>query len=462
MSRALLHAWERTLRRQGGDRAVIQAANGATVSFRELDARASAWLRTYAPDPAPLRGCAVLFAGANGIGWLQIFLGLLKAGAVVVPLDAAEPPAAQRKLAVALRAAGWWNGTSLERLGEARRFRDPAVCLIKLTSGTTRKPRGLVFTTGQMLADGRQVTAAMGIGPRDLNYALIPLGHSYGLGNLTLPLLAQGVPLVCGSAPLPHAIAADFARWRPTVFPGVPAVWRALAASDLALPTLRLAISAGAPLPPEVARAFAGRFGQRLHNFYGSSETGGIAYDRTGEATLAGGVGGALRGVKLTGLRGSRLLVSSAAVLTQGNRRRVAGRGAWIMPDCATLGPHDDVTLAGRRGPTVKIAGRRVSLTEVSQRLRRLPGVGEVWVGVSGGGDPVLGAAVATQRTAAELRYELLADTPAWKIPKRLVVLAALPLTARGKPDTRALLAIAFPSAKAGHPEQGDLDLDKE
>jgi acyl-CoA synthetase (AMP-forming)/AMP-acid ligase II len=462
MSRALLQAWDKTLHRRGGDRAVMQAGNGAAVTFRELDARAAAWLRTYAPDPVQLRGRAVLFAEANGIGWLQIFLGLLKAGAVAVPLDAAEPLPAQRQLATALRAAFRWNGARLEPLTGARRFRDPAVCLIKLTSGTTGETRALVFTGGQLLADGRQVTASMGIGPRDLNYALIPLGHSYGLGNLTVPLLAQGVPLVCGSAPLPHAIAADFARWRPTVFPGVPALWRALAASDLALPAMRLAISAGAPLPPEVARDFAARFGQRLHNFYGSSETGGIAYDRTGAATLAGGVGRALRGVKLTALRGSRLQVSSAAVLTQGNRRHSAGAGVWIMPDFATLGEHGGLRLLGRRGATVKIAGRRVNLVEVAERLRRLPGVREAWAGVGAGSDPILGAVVATRRTATELRAALLADTATWKIPKRLVTVPALPLTTRGKLDTRALQAMTFPSAQAGHTEERGLDLDQE
>jgi acyl-coenzyme A synthetase/AMP-(fatty) acid ligase len=284
----------------------------------------------------------------------------------------------------------------------------------------------------------------MGIGRTDLNYALIPLGHSYGLGNLTMPLLASGVPLVCGTAPLPHAIAADFARWRPTVFPGVPAMWRALAMTDLALPGLRLAISAGAPLPPEVARDFAARFGQRLHSFYGSSETGGITYDRTGAATLAGKVGRAMRGVKLAQLRGARLRVSGAAVLTQGNRRRVGKLGAWIMTDCVNLDARGGVTLLGRRGTTVKIAGRRVNLNEVADRLRRLPGVREAWAGVSAGPDPVLGAVVATERTAAELRAHLLTDTAGWKIPKRLLVVAALPVTARGKPDTRALQAMAF------------------
>jgi len=444
MSHALLQAWGKTLRRRGGDRAVVQAVDGRSVTFRGLDARASAWLRAHAPDPTQLTGRAVVFAAANGIGWLEIFLGLLKAGAVAVPLDAAEPPVAQRQIAASLRAAFWWDGAKLQALAGARRYRDPTLCLIKLTSGTTGQPRALVFTAAQMLADGRQVTSTMGIGPRDLNYALIPLGHSYGLGNLTVPLLAQGVPLVCGSAPLPHAIAADFARWRPTVFPGVPAMWRALAASDLALPGFRLGISAGAPLPPEVARAFAARFGRRLHSFYGSSETGGIAYDRTGAGALAGEVGRAMRGVKLAGLRGARLQVSGAAVLTYGNRRREGARGAWIMPDRVALNARGGVTLLGRRGTTVKIAGRRVNLAEVSGQLRRLPGVRDAWAGVRAGADPVLGAVVASDRTVAELRGALLADTAAWKIPKKLLVVAALPLTARGKPDTRALQAMMF------------------
>lgn len=462
MSSALLSAWTRTLRRHGAARAVVQADNGAAVTFRELDTRADAWLRTHAADwrrgdPAAkrsfaatgaprrqkipdLKGRAVVFAAPNSIAWLEIFLGLLKAGAVVVPLDAAEPPAAQRRLATSLRAGFWWNGTKLEALAGARRYRDPKVCLVKLTSGTTGQPRALVFTADQLLADGRQVTATMGIRPRDLNYALIPLGHSYGLGNLTIPLLAQGVPLVCGTAPLPHASAADFARWSPTVFPGVPAMWRALAASDLRLPGLRLAISAGAPLPPEVARDFAARFGRRLHGFYGSSETGGITYDRTGAATLAGGVGRALRGVKLTARKGRRLQVNSPAVFSHGNRRH----HTWIMPDRATVDARGGVTLLGRCDTTVKIAGRRVSLTEVSDRLRRLPDVREVWVGVTSGPDPVLGAVVATGRTTVELRAALLADTAAWKIPKKLIVVSSWPLTARGKPDTRALQAMTF------------------
>lgn len=453
MSRALLQAWDQTVRRFGAKRAVVQAADAALATFRELDARATAWRESHAPDQKSLQGRAVIFAVPNGLGWLEIFLGLLKAGAVVVPLDAAEPPLAQRQLAASLRAAFWWDGKKLDALPRPKRFRDPAICLIKLTSGTTGKPRALVFTAEQLLADGRQVTTTMGIRPRDLNYALIPLGHSYGLGNLTLPLLAHGVPLVCGAAPLPHAVAADFARWKPTVFPGVPAMWRALAASDVALRSLRLAISAGAPLAPDVARDFAARFDRRLHSFYGSSETGGIAYDRSGVATFAGEVGRAMHGVALTKLPGARLRVKSAAVFTHRNRHRAGQAGTWIMPDRVAFSARGGLTLLGRRGTTVKIAGRRINLAEVSDRLRRLAHVRDVWVGVSAGPDPVLGAVVATNRTASELRAALLTDTAAWKVPKKLLVVPALPCTARGKADTRALQSLAFPagSAHAGH-----------
>jgi acyl-coenzyme A synthetase/AMP-(fatty) acid ligase len=208
------------------------------------------------------------------------------------------------------------------------------------------------------------------------------------------------------------------------------------------LASLRLGISAGAPLPPEVARDFAARFGRTLHSFYGSSETGGIAYDRGGGAALAGHVGTALRGVKLTALAGQRLRVSSPAVTTYGHTRRVGRHGAWIMPDRVTVGARGEVTLLGRRDTTVKIAGRRVNLAEVAERLRRLAGVREAWVGTTMAADPVLAAVVATERTPADLRAALLPVAAAWSIPKKLLVVSALPVTARGKADTRALQAM--------------------
>ena len=448
MSHALLQAWERTWTRRGAAPAIMQASDRRICTFRELELRSAGWLAAHAPLAAcSLEGHAVVFAAPNGIGWFEIFLGLLRAGAVVVPLDAAEPPAAQRRLAETLRAGFWWDGSRLVALERPKRYRDPGVCLVKLTSGSTGRPRPLAFTAAQLLADGRQVTLTMGIRPRDRNYALIPLGHSYGLGNLTIPLIAHGVPLVCGAAALPHAIARDFMQWRPTVFPGVPAVWRALASAGVepaSLGSLRLAISAGAALAPEAAREFAGRFGRRLHNFYGSSETGGIAYDPSGDDTVAGGVGPALHGVEVTRLRGKRIRVCSAAVFTQANRRRRGRFGCWRPPDLVSLDGRGGLRLAGRLGRTVKIAGRRVNLGEIEARLRSLAGFRDAWAGIGPGAHPALGAALATDRPASELRAELLTDTASWKIPKKWIVLPALPLSGRGKVDTQVLSARLF------------------
>ncbi|MBL9190728.1 MAG: acyl--CoA ligase [Opitutaceae bacterium] len=436
MTPSLHTLWQATVRRRSDDRAIQLAENGPGVTFRELATRAEHWAALHLDGIGDaVRSTAVVFSAPQGPGWFEIFLGLISRQAVVVCLDPAEPITAQRRLAADLRAGFLWHGAGLEALPSPRRFRDPSIRLIKLTSGSTGRPRPLPFSDAQMAADGRQVTGTMGITSRDLNYALIPLGHSYGLGNLSIPLIVQGIPLVIGSAPLPHAIAADFARWRPSVFPGVPALWRALAASEVTLPGLRLAISAGAPLDPAVAALFLQRFGQPLHSFYGSSETGGITYDRTGRGGLEGHVGTAMKGVRLTLQPGRRLSVSSAAVLTLGNRRRREGHGAWLMADRVDLDASGRVRLLGRRGTTVKLAGRRLDLGEVAARLRRLAGVSDVWVGVSDDREPVLGAAVASERDRAALRAELAADTPAWKVPKKWVVVPALPITERGKID---------------------------
>ncbi|HVU17922.1 MAG TPA: class I adenylate-forming enzyme family protein [Candidatus Didemnitutus sp.] len=448
MSSALLAAWSKTLRRHGAAQAVVQAADGRTATFREIDAGARAWRAACVPPGADVRGRRVLFAVSNGIEWFEIFLGLLQAGAVAVPLDPGEPPAAREALALALGAAWLWDGAALQPRPGRRRHVDPRVCLLKLTSGSTGAPRPLAFSDGQLLADGRQIRATMKFGPRDSNYALIPFGHSYGLGNLVIPLIAAGVPIVTGSAPLPHAIAADFKRWQPTVFPGVPVMWRALTAAAVTLPGLRLAISAGAPLAPATAAEFFAQNGQRIHGFYGSSETGGIAYDPTGRAALAGGVGRAMKGVRLTVGRGGRLGVSSAAVLTAGNPRRRGKLGLWLMPDRARVDGRGNVTLLGRRGSTVKISGRRVTLAEIESIFRQVEGVRDVWIGVRETPEVQLGAAVVSTQTVAEVRTELQTRLAAWKIPKRIVVLASLPHTGRGKIDSQALQALVFGESK--------------
>lgn len=444
MSDTMLQAWEATVRRAPAAAALSDATSGVTWTRRALDQAVKTW---HAQHGAGLSGTTVILAEPNGAGWLTAFLGLLRAGAVVAALDPGEPVAAQQATAVAI-GAGWrWTGNALERASEKPRRARDARRLLKLTSGSTGTPKALAFTDAQMLADGRQVCASMGIGPSDVNLGMIPFGHSYGLGNLVLPLLQQGTAIVANVAPLPQAIAEAAQRWRPTVFPAVPALLRVLTIADVpkaSLASLRTIISAGAPLAPEVAQAFQAKFGRAVHSFYGSSETGGISYDRTGEAALTGrSVGTPLEGVTLSWGRAGRFSVASAAVMTLGNRRRREnGHGEFHMADIGRWTEQGELALLGRVGRVVKIAGRRLDLGEVERVLKGLPGVRDALVTPHAGRAESLAAAVATEWDAEAVRAVLREKLAPWKIPKKLLVLSAFPLTARGKTDTAKLTAL--------------------
>src|SRR5262249_47738129 len=140
--------------------------------------------------------------------------------------------------------------------------------------------------------------------------------HSYGLGNLVMPLIFQATPVVCAQTFVPRQILRLMEQYEATVFPAVPAILRALAQlKDARKPaSLRLVISASAPLSAEIAGQFYERYGIKIHNFYGSSETGGICYDRTGNATLSGrSIGKPLRGVTVRIRKDGRVTISSRA-----------------------------------------------------------------------------------------------------------------------------------------------------
>ena len=435
MAATLTALWTRLVQTNPDALALVEAASGHQWTRAQLNAHAETW---RAALPVDVAGHRATFALPNSPDWFAAFLGLLHAGAVPVPLDPSEPAAAQRTLAASAGASFAWLEARLESTqSNLIGYFDPDACLVKLTSGSTGSPQALAFTHAQMIADGRNVCASMGIGPADVNLAVIPFGHSYGLGNLVIPLLTQGTAIVCAGIALPHALAADQARWRPTVFPVVPALLRALAGADLsadAFAGLRTIISAGAPLTPEIAQAFHAKFGIVPHSFYGSSETGGITYDRTGEATLAGrSVGTPLDGVTLTPLEDQRLRVTSPAVFDT---------GSFTPADRATLNDLGELVLHGRTGRLVKIAGRRLDLGGLEQTFRTVPDVLDAFIIPHPQTPEELAAVVATPLAAAELRARLRARLATWKMPRRLVIVSEFPLTARGKPDTQALHAL--------------------
>ena len=399
-----------------------------------------------------IAGDRIAFRLSNGPEWISLFLALQRAGLAAVPLDAGMPAEACLETARRLRARALYLDGEFQSLGKPANRAASArkICCVKLTSGSGALPKAIPCRAEHLLADGRNVIKTMRLRAGDLNLAVIPLGHSYGLGNLVLPLILQGTALVCAGDYVPRQLLEWIGRYRVTVFPAVPALLRVLAAlpqkvavagsrdgsapvSSMApLDSLRTVISAGAVLTPAVAQAFFARYGLKIHNFYGSSETGGICYDRTGGASLSGrSVGQPFAGVSVT-VKAGRITVAGPAVATRSGR--------WRVPDFGEWNRRGELVLLGRAGQGANIGGKKVHPLEVERILRALPGVTDasVWLEQRQGRD-LLAAAVETAHPRAHLEHALASQLPAWKMPKTWFIARQLPRTARGKLDRAAL-----------------------
>src|SRR6185437_7465288 len=191
----------------------------------------------------------------------------------------------------------------------------PEIVHLKMTSGTTAAPRFVAFTASQLMTDAENIVVTMGLRPDWPNLSVISLAHSYGFSNLILPLLLQGIPLILAGAPLPEIVLRAAATGPDITLAAVPALWRTWHEAGAIPRNVRLAISAGAPLPVSLEQSIFATRGLKVHNFYGSSECGGIAYDASpGARTEESCAGAPMRNVNLSVAESGCLEVRSKAV----------------------------------------------------------------------------------------------------------------------------------------------------
>src|SRR5207249_1591806 len=118
-----------------------------------------------------------------------------------------------------------------------------------------------------------------------------------------------------GSLALARSRATGGQRRIGITLAAVPALWRAWHEARAIPANVRLAISAGAPLPAGLEQAVFTGWGLKLHNFYGSTECGGIAYDATDTPRADDAcVGAPMRNVHLSLTKEGCLTVCSRAV----------------------------------------------------------------------------------------------------------------------------------------------------
>jgi acyl-CoA synthetase (AMP-forming)/AMP-acid ligase II len=413
----------------------------------------------------------VISAAANRASAVPLLLACLAERIVLLPVDGGATRADIDDLQSRFRAAAAIVPASLVRpddrsvpldadlhLVHASSAADAPVpigdaAVLKLTSGSTGRPKAIVIGERHLLRDGERIVAGMGIGGTAPQIAVIPLSHSYGLGNLVLPLLLQGTPIVLRDAFLPQQMIADARAVGAAALPGVPFMFAHVLSNPPAggwPPSLRLLISAGAPLDAGTIRQFRRRFGCTIHQFYGSSETGGIAYDADDDPSDEGCVGRALPGVTIAVRHdpdapdgSGRIHVGSDAVARgylgdDTNRGAFAG-GGFLTGDFGRTDATGRLWLTGRTASFINVAGRKVQPAEVERALRSMPGVDQVCVvGVPDRrrGQRIAACVVAVERmTAVDIRRFCAARMAAHKIPRSILFLDALPVTARGKLD---------------------------
>jgi long-chain acyl-CoA synthetase len=312
---------------------------------------------------------------------------------------------------------------------------------LKMTSGTTAAPRFVAFTAPQLMADAENIVATMGLRPDWPNLGVISLAHSYGFSNLVLPLLLHGIPLILAGAPLPE-IVLRAAKTEPAItLAAVPALWRAWHDADAIPRNIRLAISAGAPLPVPLEQNVFANHGLKIHNFYGSSECGGIAYDTGTSPRLDDSCAGApMSNVSLTIGDDGCLEVRSQAVgqtYWPEPGARLAG-GVFRTNDLAEISG-GLVYFRGRAGDQMNVAGRKVSPESIEKILLTHPGVRECVVfGVPSAddkrGETIVACVAATTSVAGEtLKQFLLAQLPAWQVPREWWLVESLFASQRGK-----------------------------
>ena len=318
--------------------------------------------------------------------------------------------------------------------------RPPPNCVhLKSTSGTGGLARFVAFTAGQLAADADNIVATMGLRVDWPNLGVISMAHSYGFSNLVLPLLLHGIPLFLAPAPLPEIVRRAAGTAVAITLPAVPPLWRAWHEAGAIPANVRLAISAGAPLPVNLEQTIFATWGLKIHNFLGASECGGIAYDASATPRLDGALAGSpLRNVALSRDDSGGLVVQSSAVGETYWPEPASGLGAgrFETSDLAEL-PDGRVFLRGRRSDEINVAGRKVSPESIEGELLKHPAVRECLVFGAPSRDAerteTIVAVVVAGATEAELKRFLLQGLPAWQVPREWWLVEALAANHRGK-----------------------------
>ncbi|MBD0256682.1 MAG: amino acid adenylation domain-containing protein, partial [Cytophagales bacterium] len=474
--------------------AVAVVYEETTLSYRQLDERSNRLAdhlqRVHRVGPR----VRVALMCRRSERMIVALLGILKAGAAYVPIDADFPAARVAHLlkdsgaalllterglagpdAAAICAVRTLEDIAAESdraparaVPVAHQPEDPAYILY--TSGTTGAPKGVVIRHKSLADYAQTFTDFFALSARDGVIQQAPLTFDTSVEEI-FPVLCAGGRLI-----LPREGGRDvnglvdaIERCRATVLSTSPLVLNELNAHVSRLASLRLLISGGDRLEAANITHLFGKF--PIYNTYGPTEaTVCSLYGEVGapgETPLIGrpianrsvyilnpagqlappGVWGEI------GIAGEGLAAGYLNKPEETGRQFVphpfaAGEILYKTGDVGRWLPDGRIEFGGRTDRQVKVRGHRVELAEVERALMACPRVENALVTVAGPGDPRETAVVAYftgqgEITTAQLRGHLVQQLPPYAVPDRFIHLDAFPVTAHGKIDLGALPGVA-------------------
>jgi malonyl-CoA/methylmalonyl-CoA synthetase len=428
-------------------------SDGTAISYGDLESGAAHVAgRLRAEGVAP--GDRVALQAEKSAEVIMIYLGVLKAGAVFLPLNSAYTPAevdyflkdAEPKVFVTDPPAWVREARGHAAVVETTpRGADDLASLI-YTSGTTGRSKGAMLSHGNLADNALALHAAWGFAPDDVLLHALPIFHVHGLFVALHCALLSGCPMVW----LPKFADAEVLAGleRATVMMGVPTFYTRLLANPgftrEAAAGVRLFISGSAPLLPSTFAEFEDRTGQRILERYGMSEAVIITSNPLVGERLAGSVGYPLPGVDLRiggGEETGVIQIKGPSVFSaywrmpEKTAEEFTADGYFLTGDVGRRDPDGRVWISGRAKDLIISGGYNVYPKEVELVLDELAGVIEsavIGVPHKDFGEGVV-AVVMGQGDEAAMITEARRQLAAYKAPKRVVFVDELPRNAMGK-----------------------------
>jgi benzoate-CoA ligase family protein len=338
-----------------------------------------------------------------------------------------------------------------------------APCFWLYSSGSTGRPKGVVHRQRDMVATSQLFARdTLGIREDDVIFSAAKLFFAYGLGNaMTFPLWTGASVVLLDARPTAKNTLETIERFRPTVYFGVPTMYAAqLQALETARPdlsSLRLCVSAGEPLPPDLFRRWKARTGLEILDGLGSTEMLNTFLSNVPGDVRPGTSGKPVRGyeVRIVDEQGAPVAANvpgrlqargpSMAAYYWNNPQKTAETmvDGWISTGDTYLRDEEGYyQYCGRSDDMLKVGGIWCSPIEIEARLVDHPGVLEAAVvGRADGAGLVKPEAwvvlregvLPSQALADELMAHCKGHLAPYKFPRSIHFVAELPKTATGK-----------------------------